>query len=249
MPNGLELDEINRDYWQVTGTGNAKAKNELMELARHRVNYLLQELGSLDGIRIVDIGAGHAFPYDAIKEKGHTAEYFAVESDKSIRSELEGKGVSVVETMTELGDQKFDLAILSHVVEHVTDPVDLLQSVASIVKTDGSIFVEVPNQDDQFKMDLGLHLGVYNPKAIGVLCQASGLNPKSIMTVGQSIKDLRPDIVSRVEHKLKRTNSKIHFFWRGFTKRVLVWRSNIQPAKLIDRNDEEGRWLRVIAKK
>jgi MoaA/NifB/PqqE/SkfB family radical SAM enzyme/2-polyprenyl-3-methyl-5-hydroxy-6-metoxy-1,4-benzoquinol methylase len=45
----------------------------------------------------------------------------------------------------EIPDQKFDLILLSHLIEHVTDPPSLLRKLAGLLKPGGRIVIETPN--------------------------------------------------------------------------------------------------------
>lgn len=249
VPNADELAEINRTYWESTGTGGAEAREGLLELAKHRVEFLLSHCGSLEGKRILDIGAGHAYPYDAMQLLGITCDYCAVESDDRMRNELEEKGVTAYENLDEVSAQSFDLVILSHVVEHVESPVEFLKVASQCLADDGTMFVEVPNQDDVFKLDLGLHLAVYNPTAISTLCESAGLSVNQVSTAGVAIEELRPTFVARCEYQLKHTNRLAYRLWRRTRKAVSAGDTRIDQNAILSRNDNQGRWLRVLAEK
>lgn len=249
VPDAEELADINRTYWESTGTDGAKAREGLLELAKHRVDYLMSHCGSLEGKRILDIGAGHAYPYDAMKLQGIDSDYCAVDSDDKMREELTKKGVTPYASLEEVSGQTFDLVILSHVVEHVESPVEFLKVASRCLAHDGTMFVEVPNQDDVFKLDLGLHLAVYNPSAISTLCESAGLAVRQISTAGLSIDELRPTLISRCEHQLRYTNRLAYRVWRRARKTVSDVDSKIDMNAILTRDDNQGRWLRVLAGK
>jgi SAM-dependent methyltransferase len=249
VPNELELAEINRTYWESTGTGGAGARKGLLELARHRVDYLLKHCGSLEGKRVLDIGSGHAYPYDAMNSLDIRANYSAVESDEEMRKELTAKGITAYADLHDVKGQSFDLVILSHVVEHVECPAEFLKSASECLSDEGTMYVEVPNQDDLFKLDLGLHLAVYNPGAMAILCESAGLYATDLSTAGVSIDELRPSVVSRIEHKLKLTNSLAYRCWRRARKAFPLSGQPVDMNAVILREDNDGRWLRVLARK
>jgi ubiquinone/menaquinone biosynthesis C-methylase UbiE len=73
--------------------------------------------------------------------------------------------------------EHFDLAILSHVLEHVEYPRRLIQEAARVAKT---VFVEVPLEDNwrlspDFEPDHVGHINFYNPKTIRRLVQSCGM--------------------------------------------------------------------------
>jgi 2-polyprenyl-3-methyl-5-hydroxy-6-metoxy-1,4-benzoquinol methylase len=249
LPDADELAAINRTYWESTGNGGPDAREGLLELAKHRVDYLMSHCGSLEGKRILDIGAGHAYPFDAMKLLGIDSDYCAVESDDRMREELAEKGVTPYESLDEVANQSFDLVILSHVVEHVESPVEFLKVATERLADDGVMFVEVPNQDDVFKLSLGLHLAVYNPKAISTLCETAGLSVNQVSTAGVAIEELRPTFVARCEYRLKHTSRLGYRVWRRARRALSAGEAHIDRNAILSRNDNQGRWLRVLARK
>jgi SAM-dependent methyltransferase len=74
-------------------------------------------------------------------------------------------------------DKRFDLAILSHVIEHVEYPRKLIHEAARVAK---NVFLEVPLEDngrlkDDFVFDRVGHINFYNVKTIRSLIQSCGL--------------------------------------------------------------------------
>jgi hypothetical protein len=74
-------------------------------------------------------------------------------------------------------DGAFDIAILSHVVEHVEHPRQLIHDVARVAK---HVFVEVPLEDTlrlrgNFVFDRVGHINYYSPVTIRRLLQSCGL--------------------------------------------------------------------------
>ena len=43
--------------------------------------------------------------------------------------------------------KKFDVVVLSHIIEHVPDPVDFIKAVSQVLKEKGIIYIETPNID------------------------------------------------------------------------------------------------------
>ena len=101
-------------------------------------------------------------------------------------------------------DKSFDLAILSHVVEHLEYPRELLHEAARIAQ---HVFVEVPLEDNRgLKMDfvpndIG-HINFYSIKTIRQLLQTCGLE----------IKDQKLSHSSRTAYRY-RLGAKGHAAW------------------------------------
>ncbi len=81
-------------------------------------------------------------------------------------------------------DDTFDLAIMSHVIEHLEFPRQLLYEAARVARY---VFVEVPLEDTvrlprDFAFDAVGHINVYSPKTIRRLVQSCGLRVLREMT-------------------------------------------------------------------
>jgi len=50
-----------------------------------------------------------------------------------------------VDGFLEKNDKTFDLISISHVLEHVTDPIGILKKLSDVLNPDGVIYIEVPN--------------------------------------------------------------------------------------------------------
>jgi SAM-dependent methyltransferase len=74
-------------------------------------------------------------------------------------------------------NKRFDVAILSHVIEHVEYPRKLIDEAARVAKT---VFLEVPLEDNErlsedFVFDRVGHINFYNVKTIRSLVQSCGM--------------------------------------------------------------------------
>jgi SAM-dependent methyltransferase len=98
--------------------------------------------------RILDYGCGSGFYLLQLKEMDydlHGAEY-----DPHLLGQLAQSGIAIhnVAALTDdHWDATFDHITLSHVLEHVPDPVALLSRLSRWLKPGGSLYVELPNAD------------------------------------------------------------------------------------------------------
>ncbi len=116
-------------------------------MAAQRFGLLAQRLGRL-GVqtgRLLEVGCGAGYGLHAFMQQGWnvtgcernptTAEF--------VRQTL---GVQVVEDLAAIpGGSKFDLVLLSHLLEHIVDPAELLRTLAEYLSDGGTICVLVPN--------------------------------------------------------------------------------------------------------
>ncbi len=203
-------------------------------------------------ISILDVGAGHGFlGMVAAKNMGsHLSTYVCVEKDKTLRESLK-KTWSVLFPKNNLriidhidhADDKFDCIILSHLLEHLTDPKMLLRAVLQKMAKFGFLFIDVPNQDYLFKKDVFPHLLFFNNSSLQYLLESCGLTIKSIHCYGNDM-DYSPMNFRNV--------SKV----RSLLIEMIMRASVIIPENLIltffnryfetDKQNNNGIWIRAL---
>jgi len=86
--------------------------------------------------------------------------------------------------------KKFDVIVMSHVLEHFTDPVTVLRKIKKWLKPDGIIHIRVPNIESKLlnrrifflgELSPFQHLYYFSPNTVGLLLKKVGLN-SSIIT-------------------------------------------------------------------
>lgn len=96
---------------------------------------------------ILDIGASAGKLLETFKPQ---AKLFAVESDAAMVAYMEASGdISVVDEAVLFGDEnhgRFDLVTMSHVFEHINNPLEYLYRLHKILSSNGHLFIEVPNE-------------------------------------------------------------------------------------------------------
>ncbi len=89
--------------------------------------------------------------------------------------------------------ESFDYIHLSHVIEHLPDPVEALQTVRRWLKPTGTIYIETPNVDSFARRRLGgywlnwdtpRHLCLFTPPTLTKTLTAAGLAVKDLSTTG-----------------------------------------------------------------
>ncbi len=132
---------------------------------------------------VLEIGCGDGAILERLASIGFGARYTGLEiSPSAVRAVQEknipGASVELFDGYElRFADKQFDLAILSHVVEHVEHPRRLIEEAARAAR---KVFVEVPLEDnmrlpEDFVFDRVGHINFYNVKTIRRLVQSCGL--------------------------------------------------------------------------
>jgi SAM-dependent methyltransferase len=188
------------EYWRQEGTepssrifpvpfGLARARWKIIE------KFLVQS-GTVNGIRLLDIGAGQGYIglMASTSRRIATAEYTAVEADPAMRQYLQKlwqarKYKPALSTLPSLGQATgdYEVVVLSHLLEHVGDPLSLLSSAVARLSPGGILFVDVPNQDYLFKKDVFPHLLFFSPSSLRFLLERESLEIISIGVWGRNM--------------------------------------------------------------
>lgn len=109
-----------------------------------RFNIIKKILGAKKG-KVLDIGCSTGVFLDLFKERGW--ETWGVEPSNSAES-ARRKGHNILKIYFEEADFPlgyFDLVIMNHTLEHMENPLTVLEKINKISKKGGMLFVDVPN--------------------------------------------------------------------------------------------------------
>jgi 2-polyprenyl-3-methyl-5-hydroxy-6-metoxy-1,4-benzoquinol methylase len=140
--------------------------------------------------RVIDIGCGAGVLLMDLQKRG--LDCFGIDFNPHlVRIAREKFGLNVemrrVEEVAAM-DLRYDLALLSHVLEHVSSPLDLLRQIAVLLKSGGLLIIDVPNrlycrQRSQFpRGELGWgeypphHLSFWSEKSMRTALKAAGFS-------------------------------------------------------------------------
>ena len=143
------------------------------------------------GGRILDVGCGNGAFLSLMRDAGW--DVTGVEPDPAAaRVAQEQYGLPV--TTGSLADAKFparsfDVVTLSHVIEHVYEPIALFRECSRVVKLEGSIIVETPNlaslghrefRDSWAPLEHPRHLYLYSAPSLRTCCEKAGLSVRHL---------------------------------------------------------------------
>jgi len=146
---------------------------------------------SVAGVAALDIGCGWGLTLKYLKARGAICAGFdpapeAVEHVRSCGIECVQGGINRIDVF---GERRFDLVLLMNVLEHLADPVQVIDRMrAQVLAPGGVLVVEVPNEFNAFQLAAqrlyGLeqwwvappaHLNYFDPETLRRLLEGCGL--------------------------------------------------------------------------
>ena len=121
----------------------------------------LEEYGLSSGATILDIGCDKGYFIDQARRFGYQVQ--GVEPSYTARSYCEKAGIQVYASMNEI-DGKFDAITMWHVLEHFTNPQGLISECANKLRTDGLLFIRVPDFESRWSKLLRSYWIWFQPK-------------------------------------------------------------------------------------
>ena len=144
-------------YWEGVNSDRSKAYRFEKQF-RRAVLYAveLEKAGAAKGGKVLEIGSGFGGVVWALGELLEMKPY-AIEPDPLACEFQERLGVEILnQEMERRNDDtpRFDVVVLSHVLEHQLRPKELLEQAFSLVSSTGVVLIEVPHGD--FVIDGGI---------------------------------------------------------------------------------------------
>jgi len=102
--------------------------------------------GYIRNKRWLDFGCGLGGMLDEMKSEATWAA--GLEPSKARQAIVATKGHNVVGALSELEDNSLDVVTMFHVLEHLTDPIEVLKGVRRVLCPGGTLLIEVPHARD-----------------------------------------------------------------------------------------------------
>lgn len=147
-------------YWwnSSKSSGNVvlkKLESIYRKLAlRDHVSFILRVAENRNGLDLLDVGCGSGTLLGLLKQRGFHSLGIDFSAEAARVAEEENGVRVIVGSLDHAGFRpaSFDIVTLFHVMEHVTNPREVLAEVSRILKPEGAVVLQVPNIDSwQFK--------------------------------------------------------------------------------------------------
>lgn len=135
---------------------------------------------------MLDIGSGSGLNLDFFKLKYPKANFYAIEPSDTAVTILKKNAVEVISRDVDTDwhkpvQKKFDLIIMRHVLEHLSDPIAALTKIESTLADDGILYIAVPNCANPIAPLLAhwfraVHTYYFNKKTINGILHKSNLH-------------------------------------------------------------------------
>lgn len=152
-------DHVREGFYEDGGMEKSDASASVIETMdyvdtekRFKEFYLM-----LTNKRILDFGCGRGSFLMKLKKENITPYLYAVEPNKHYGNRLK-EHITVYEEIGQIPDESIDFITFFHVLEHLSDPIEVLKKLYDKLQKGGNIIVETPNADDAL-------LNLYGSKA------------------------------------------------------------------------------------
>lgn len=198
MPGEQALEQYNANYFMSAHGGQPHdviSVTFFKAIARLRFafikNYLDQQ--KIKPATILEVGPGPGFFAEVWLNQYPDSRYLALESDASCYESLEKLGVQIKkgDSLSKEAEGSVDLIIMSHVLEHVSDPRSFLTGVTQKLRKGGALFIEVPCTDYLHKHIIEPHLLFFDKKAMRYLLEDLSFTQVQVSYHGEEISKLR----------------------------------------------------------
>jgi 2-polyprenyl-3-methyl-5-hydroxy-6-metoxy-1,4-benzoquinol methylase len=151
-------------------------------------------------------------------------------------------------------ENSFDFIVMSHVVEHIGDPLEFLHTVLKLLKRGGTVYVEVPNYNSfsqkysrqyWYAWETPRHLLMFSPKTLRELFEKAGFTVSKTKTRLENL--LAWDNTYRHEEKTSQKKAVRPFVTLADTPKLKILSASARISNLV--NPDSGDFVSLWATK
>ena len=207
LPSPKEMREYYSQRYYQEGKGSYEVSYTEGELKyfRLKAKLIYKQLGRLrdlaSGKSLLDIGCGEGWVLDRFLKEGHSvqgidfSEYGLRSFNPHLQPYLEQGDYNELILEKINSKRKYDVVILGNVIEHVPDPVGLLEMIKSVLMDDGVLIIVAPNDfsilhehlltnkfiDEPFWLGYPDHISYFNKESMENLLADKGYRVEAVV--------------------------------------------------------------------
>ncbi len=233
-------------WWSAARPGLLKRLEAIYRKValRGHIRFIMTALsGSPNGQRLLDIGCGSGTLIGLLKKRGLSVLGIDTSEEASQLAAHESDVRVIVGRLDQagFGISSFDIVTMFHVIEHVTNPREVLGEVQRILKPGGILIAQVPNIDSwQFRwfgakwygLDVPRHVVDYSQQSIVKLLEDTGFSVRRIRQF--NLRDNAPALVSSLFLTLDPLSRRIRLHHRNAAERAVAsWAKHLAYLFLV----------------
>ena len=260
MPSTQKLISYNNSYHLSAHGGFKRTKKQkafFSALAKTRMDFIKKNVDTSNSkvYKVLEVGPGPGSFLKVWMDNFPKTRYCVLESDKNCYPILNELGATILENSNfEQINLKFDFLIISHVLEHVKDPIKFLSPFVGSLKKNGFAFIEVPCNDWDHKKIDEPHLLFFDKKPMLMLLEKLNVYPIKISYSGipiEILKNKKLFFLKKIGNYLRRVGINLYHPERKYLKDILL--NNLEANAILnfDAHKEQkvpSWWLRTIFK-
>jgi SAM-dependent methyltransferase len=195
MPSEAALSAYNASYFSTAHGGQPTSPLVIAfssGIARLRLAFVKRFLGrhQIAVERVLELGPGPGYFAKSWMEQSPNSVYSVVETDSSCHESLRVLGASLVGASDIVPT---DLVVMSHVLEHVSDPMAFVSKATRGLRRGGALFIEVPCRDWEHKALDEPHVLFFDKKPMQQLLEKLGFGDIEVAYYGRPVSELRSE--------------------------------------------------------
>ena len=208
--NDQNTQDFYEKYYRVLYDGDAIPTQEQINYQLGRALYFKKVLDPYiisinSSDLILDIGSSAGILLDTFSElKGKNNRIMGIEPGEGYRNHSKAKGYQVFENIDSVPNQyynKFKLITMSHVLEHLANPVDFLSFVSEkLLSNDGIMMIEVPNLYGHASFEIAHNL-CYTRKTLCDTLSLASLKVINLHSHANPLTSMRPMFLNAIVQK------------------------------------------------
>lgn len=137
-----------------------------------------------EGGKLLEVGCGAGGTLEVLTKKGWVTTGTDFDNEAVANAKSKGLNVFCGELFEQkFPDESFDVVVMSHVIEHVPHPVELLMECRRVLKKNGTLTLLTPNANARgfsywdrnwFALDTPRHLQIFTPKSLAIIAEKAG---------------------------------------------------------------------------